>query len=94
MFITNLLINCEDNLNELLEKGCYKEFKTKLRKALVRFKRERSSPYYLRLWLYYATLIQNPIPIYQHLFQQRIGTTFALLYEDIAFYYLTMGKQV
>ncbi|CAO3614106.1 unnamed protein product [Cunninghamella blakesleeana] len=91
MSVYSLISEYERELNELLVNGYYREYKQKLKKGLISFKSESSSICYLRLWLYYATLVKNPIPIYQFLINNYIGTSFSLLYEDIAFYYYKKG---
>ncbi|KAI9457580.1 Mad3/BUB1 homology region 1-domain-containing protein [Lactarius psammicola] len=39
---------------------------------------------YLKLWVLYASYVENPTVIYRYLLANDIGTTFALLYEEFA----------
>ncbi|KZT53512.1 hypothetical protein CALCODRAFT_486276 [Calocera cornea HHB12733] len=46
--------------------------------------RYKSDLRYLKVWVAYATYVQDPIVIYQHLLANEIGTHYALLYEEYA----------
>jgi Mad3/BUB1 homology region 1 len=39
---------------------------------------------YLKLWVLYASYVENPTIVYRYLLANEIGTTFALLYEEFA----------
>ncbi len=44
----------------------------------------RSDLRYLKLWVLYASYVENPTIIYRYLLANEIGTSFALLYEEFA----------
>ena len=39
---------------------------------------------YLKLWIMYARHIDDPASVYSHLLSRKIGTSYALLYEEYA----------
>ncbi|KAF7724838.1 protein kinase [Apophysomyces ossiformis] len=50
--------------------------------------RYKNDPRYVRLWMAYASLLKNPMPIFQRLQDQRIGDELALFYCEVAQYHV------
>ncbi|CAO3599731.1 unnamed protein product [Absidia cylindrospora] len=83
------VISYERRLKDLLKTDPENtsQIKLLLKEGVTVCQHESHTLHYLRLWLYLATLYNQPLSVYHHLLDKNIGTSHALLYQDIAYYY-------
>jgi hypothetical protein len=71
--------------------GTIPQVKALIKEGITQGK-NRHSLGYLKLWLYFAALSGHPISVVQCLLDKCIGSSHALLFQDVAYHYCAMDR--
>ncbi|ORZ26167.1 hypothetical protein BCR42DRAFT_20853 [Absidia repens] len=95
MLQSTTVLSYERRLKELLKTSPEKtsQIKILLKEGVTLCQNESHTLRYLRLWLYLATLYDQPLNVCRHLLDKNIGTSHALLYQDMAYHYASENRK-